>query len=196
MRLTWILAVAGVAFVACKSSQTVPAYEGQVVEAAAPGSIPVVGQEAPVFRLTSNEGAEISLDAMRGKWVVLYFYPKDFSGGCTAEAQNFQRDIERYEGMDAVILGVSVDSVESHREFCTKEGLTFRLLADVQGTVSALYGSLNERDGNRFSARNTFLIDPQGRVARVFAGVKPTAHSTEVLAALAEMRGRRPVVTD
>lgn len=167
----------------CQSTRTTPA-----VEAAPEGSIPVVGQSAPPFRLLSNEGTETGLEEMLGKWVVLYFYPKDFTGGCTAEARNFQRDIERFESLGAVILGVSVDSVESHKEFCTQEGLTFRLLADTDGVVSTRYGSLNIRSGNRSSARNTFVIDPLGRIARVFTGVNPAAHSADVLAALEELQ--------
>src|ERR1044071_3054400 len=88
---------------------------------------PSVGSDAPDFSLKTNEGKETSLKDFRGKWVVLYFYPKDFTGGCTLEAHNFQRDLAKYEAKNAAIVGVSVDTAESHKEFCAKEGLAFRL---------------------------------------------------------------------
>lgn len=187
-----VLALAGCSTTRTETSSSTasPAAQHVVQPAAQPVAQPVAGQAAPAFRLQSNEGAEVALADMRGRWVVLYFYPRNFTGGCTAEAQNFQRDIDRYESLGAVVVGVSVDSVESHREFCTKEGLTFKLLSDVEGTVSAMYGSLNERNGRRSSARNTFVIDPEGTVARVFTAVNPTVHSAEVLAALEELRAR------
>jgi peroxiredoxin Q/BCP len=116
--------------------------------------------------------------------VVLYFYPKDFTGGCTLEAHNFQRDLTKYEQKKAVILGVSVDSAESHKSFCAKEGLSFKLLSDPDAKVSTEYGSLMEYNGSKLSARNTFIIDPNGKIVKVFTGVKPSVHSDEVLGAL------------
>jgi thioredoxin-dependent peroxiredoxin len=154
------------------------------------GSLPTVGQAAPSFRLTSNEGTPTSLEEMKGKWVVLYFYPKNFTGGCTLEAQNFQRDIAEYEKRDAVILGVSIDDVASHKEFCAKEGLSFRLLADTDGAVSARYGSLNPASSGRRASRNTFVIDPEGKVAAVFTAVSPATHSADVIAALETLRSK------
>lgn len=152
---------------------------------------PEVGAAAPAFSLTSNEGKSVDLKSYRGKWVVLYFYPKDFTSGCTIEAHNFQRDIAQYEKAGAVILGVSVDTAESHKDFCTKEGLSFKLLSDVGGNVSTSYGSVMEFKGNKLSARNTFLIDPKGKISKVFMGVKPAQHSEEVLAALAELQKKK-----
>lgn len=149
---------------------------------------PKTGSPAPDFKLTSNEGREVSLKDYRGKWVVLYFYPKDFTSGCTMEARNFQRDLARFEPLNAVVLGVSVDTAESHKQFCAKEGLNFKLLADPEGKVSAEYGSTMEYNGQKLSARNTFIINPKGEVARVFTGVKPAEHSEEVLKALAELQ--------
>jgi peroxiredoxin Q/BCP len=146
---------------------------------------PAVGEEAPTFTLVSNEGTEVDLKDYRDKWVVLYFYPQDFTGGCTIEAKNFERDMDQYEALNTVVLGVSVDSAESHDEFCTKEGLSFKLLADVTGTVSDLYGSLGE---SKRSTRNTFVIDPKGVVAKVFMKVNPNPHSAEVLSALKELQ--------
>lgn len=183
-------AIVGLLFLGCQSPRTTTVTETAPAAVATVSELPRVGQSAPGFELMSSDGTAVGLDRLEGRWVVLYFYPKNFTGGCTAEAQGFQRDSARYSSLDAVVLGVSLDSVESHREFCAKEGLSFRLLADVDGSVSARYGSLNERNGRRFSARNTFVIDPEGRIARVFTGVNPTAHSTEVIAALEELRAR------
>jgi peroxiredoxin Q/BCP len=151
---------------------------------------PAVGTPAPDFSLTTNEGTAASLKDYRGKWVVLYFYPKDFTSGCTLEARNFQRDLTKYEHLNAVILGVSVDSAESHKDFCTKEGLSFKLLSDPGAKVSAQYGSVMEYNGATLSARNTFLIDPAGKVAKVFTGVKPSGHTEEVLSALTALQPR------
>jgi peroxiredoxin Q/BCP len=159
-----------------------------VVFALAPAEPPAVGSEAPTFTLTTNEGNQASLKDFQGKWVVLYFYPKDFTSGCTLEAHNFQTDLPKYEAAKAVILGVSVDSADSHKSFCAKEGLSFKLLSDADTKVSESYGSLMEYNGMKLSARNTFIIDPKGKVARVFLKVKPAGHSEEVLAALAELQ--------
>jgi thioredoxin-dependent peroxiredoxin len=158
------------------------------VSPAAYAGIPEVGTIAPSFSLRSQDGAEVKLSDFKAKWVVLYFYPKDFTSGCTLEAHNFQRDLAKYEKRGAVILGVSVDSAVSHRDFCAKEGLSFKLLADTEHKVSAQYGSLGNYQGNPIALRNTFIIDPNGKVARVFQSVKPATHSEEVLAALADLQ--------
>lgn len=150
--------------------------------------VPSVGSDAPDFALTTNEGKPASLKDFRGQWVVLYFYPKDFTSGCTLEARNFQRDLAQYKEKNAVVLGVSVDTAESHKEFCAKEGLNFKLLADTDTKVSESYGSVMEYNGMKLSARNTFIIDPKGKVAQVFIKVNPSKHSEEVLAALAALQ--------
>jgi peroxiredoxin Q/BCP len=150
--------------------------------------MPAVGSNAPTFNLTTNEGKQASLGDFKGKWVVLYFYPKDFTGGCTLEAHNFQRDLAKYDAANAVILGVSVDTAESHKSFCAKEGLNFKLLSDSDAKVSEQYGSVMEYNGMKLSARNTFIIDPQGKIVKVFAKVNPAVHSEEVLAALAALQ--------
>jgi peroxiredoxin Q/BCP len=148
---------------------------------------PDTGTQAPQFTLKSQDGTQVSLQDFRGKWVVLYFYPKDFTGGCTLEAHNFERDLAQYEKHNAVIVGVSVDDANSHKQFCVKEGLSFKLLADTDHNVSKAYGTLTETMGFTHAARNTFLITPGGKVARVFDDVKPADHSAQVLAALTEM---------
>jgi len=146
--------------------------------------VPQAGQQAPSFKLPSQDGSEYGLKDFKGKWVVLYFYPKDMTQGCTIEAHNFQRDLAQYDKAKAVILGVSVDSVDSHVQFCTKESLTFKLLSDEKHEVVAKYGSM----GPAVAARNTFLIDPQGVIRKVYVKVNPNPHSEEVLAALAELK--------
>jgi thioredoxin-dependent peroxiredoxin len=147
---------------------------------------PSAGQPAPGFTLNSQDGAPVRLSDFRGKWVVLYFYPRDMTAGCTIEAHNFERDLAKYGKANAAVLGVSVDSVESHQQFCAKESLTFKLLSDPSHEVTAKYGSLS--GSTAMAARNTFLIDPRGVVRKVYTKVNPSPHSEEVLAALAELR--------
>lgn len=157
---------------------------GDTAPAHVAGELPKVGDAAPEFTLVSNEGTEVTLSDQRGKWVALYFYPKDFTSGCTIQARRFQEDMATYEEKNAIILGVSVDDAESHAEFCEKEGLRFKLLADVGGDVSDLYGSVRGEGDARRSARNTFLISPDGKIAAVFTGVDPDTNSDEVLDAI------------
>jgi peroxiredoxin Q/BCP len=155
---------------------------------AADQTLPTVGQVAPGFTLPSQDGSQISLASYRGKWVVLYFYPKDMTPGCTIEAHNFQRDQAKFDAANAVILGVSLDTPDSHKQFCTKEGLTFRLLADPEHKVVDAYGSLGHFGPMTIANRNTFLIDPTGKIAQMWTKVDPSHHSEEVLAALAEVK--------
>ena len=157
-----------------------------VLSAAA--SIPGTGTTAPGFTLPSQDGTSLSLDQFHGKWVVLYFYPKDMTSGCTLEAHNFERDQQKYLAKNAVILGVSVDSVDSHKKFCTKEGLNFKLLSDADHKVTEQYGSLTNLGVVKFASRHTFLIDPEGKIAKVYTDVDPKKHSDEVLAALADLQ--------
>lgn len=139
--------------------------------------MPAVGSKAPDFTLSSQEGKQVSLKDFRGQWVVLYFYPKDMTPGCTIEAHNFQADQDKFTAKKAAIVGVSVDTVDSHVQFCTKENLTFKLLADPTHQVVDKYGSF----GGVVAARNTFLIDPNGVIRKVYTGVKPSGHSAELL---------------
>lgn len=142
------------------------------------------GSDAPEFTLPSQDGSLVSLKDYRGKWAVLYFYPKDQTPGCSREAHNFQMDQAKYAERNAVVLGVSVDSIESHKKFCAKEGLNFKLLADTNHRVSEAYGSLRNFGIVKFSARHTFLIEPGGKIVRVYTSVNPLNHSAEVLAEL------------
>jgi peroxiredoxin Q/BCP len=145
---------------------------------------PAVGAAAPDFTLNNQEGKAISLHDFKGKWVVLYFYPKDGTPGCTIEAHNFQRDLAKYDAKNSVILGVSVQDEKSHQEFCAKEGLNFKLLADTKMEVSGKYDSIMNLGVVKLSSRHTFLIDPSGTVRKVWTDVDVKTHSDDVLAAI------------
>jgi peroxiredoxin Q/BCP len=151
---------------------------------AADEPMPAVGQDAPTFTLPSQDGTPVSLDQYKGKWVVLYFYPKDMTTGCTIEAHKFQDALPQFDAKNAVILGVSVDTVDSHKQFCTKDSLTFHLLADPDHKVVSAYGSLGSFGPMTIAQRNTFLIDPQGKIAKVWVKVTPANAASDVLAAL------------
>ncbi|HEV8415237.1 MAG TPA: peroxiredoxin [Bryobacteraceae bacterium] len=159
-----------------------------MVLVASAAEAPTAGTKAPDFTLKSQEGKTVSLHDFKGKWVVLYFYPKDFTQGCTIEAHNFQADQDKYTKANAAIVGVSVDSVDSHQKFCTTENLTFKLLADEKHEVVNTYGSTQKFGDTEVAARNTFLVDPQGVIRKVFLKVNPNPHSAEVLMALAELQ--------
>ena len=158
------------------------------VTAVRAAEMPAVGSKAPDFTLQSQENKTVNLHDFKGKWVVLYFYPKDMTPGCTIEAHNFQADQDKYTKINAAIVGVSVDPVDSHVEFCTKENLTFKLLSDVDHKVVNMYASTQKFGNNEVAARNTFLVDPQGTIRKEFVKVDPTPHSKEVLAALEELQ--------
>lgn len=149
---------------------------------------PAVGTPAPDFTLNSQEGKPISLHDFKGKWVVLYFYPKDMTTGCTIEAHNFQRDLAKYDAKKAVILGVSMQNEKSHQEFCAKESLTFKLLADTNKEVSEKYDSVMNLGVVKLSARHTYLIDPNSVVRKVWTSVDVKTHSDDVLASLDELQ--------
>lgn len=149
------------------------------------GKLPTINQLAPEFTLPTNTGdGEVALSDLHGEWVVLYFYPKDFTAGCTLEARRFQQDLPKYLEKNAQIIGISADSVNSHAEFCDAEGLKFPLLADTDGKVSKAYGSWLGIS----SMRHSFLIDPNGVLRESFVKVSPAIHSTEVLARLEELQ--------
>lgn len=160
-------------------------YTLQRVFAANNAPMPAAGHAAPTFTLPNQEGRPVDLASFHGQWVVLYFYPKDMTSGCTIEAHNFERDLDKYKALHAAILGVSVDTVDKHKEFCTKDSLTFTLLADPDKKVVEQYGSLGNIGPMQIAMRNTFLIDPDGKIVKVWTRVNPQTHSGEVLAAIA-----------
>ena len=153
---------------------------------------PVAGTVAPDFTLSAQDGKPVSLHDFRGQWVVLYFYPKDFTSGCTKEARNFQHDLALYEQKNAVVLGVSGQDEVSHEKFCAAEGLHFKLLTDAHCELSARYGSVVNLGVAKLSARHTFLIDPTGVIRKVYLKVDPSRHSAEVLADLAQLQKASP----
>ncbi len=157
--------------------------------ALAAGDTAPVGSAAPNFTLPSQENLPVSLNDYKGKWVVLYFYPKDQTSGCTIEAHNFQRDLKKYEALNAVVLGVSLDTVDSHKAFCTKDSLTFKLLADPDRKVVEAYGVPIKSFGPvHYAERDTFLISPDGKIVKEWKVDDIQAHSGEVLAAIESMK--------
>ena len=149
-------------------------------------TLPAVGQPAPGFTLDTDAGTPLSLADLRGRPVVLFFYPKDDTSGCTTESCEFRDLLPRFTGLDAVVLGISPDPVKSHVKFRNKYGLTYPLLADVDKTVSTAYGVWQEKTfwGRKYMGvvRTTFVIDREGRIAHVFEKVKPEGHAAEVAA--------------
>ncbi|MEN9705285.1 MAG: hypothetical protein RLZZ393_1164 [Pseudomonadota bacterium] len=156
--------------------------------AAAAATTPAEGAAAPTFRLQDQNGKWISLDEQKGKWVVLYFYPKDQTPGCTTEACEFRDDVFAFRKAGAVVLGVSVDDVESHKAFSEKHGLPFSLLADPTKETAKKYGVLTSFGPMEIARRDTFLIDPTGKLVRHYEKVKPEGHSKAVLADIETMK--------
>ncbi|WP_019123816.1 thioredoxin-dependent thiol peroxidase [Brevibacillus massiliensis] len=152
-----------------------------------------VGQEAPAFTLPASNGEMISLDSLRGKNVVLYFYPKDMTPGCTTEACDFRDYHPEFEKLDTVVLGVSPDDLKSHDKFIAKHDLPFLLLADTEHEVAEAYGvwTLKKMYGKEYMGieRTTFLIDREGKIAKVWPKVKVAEHVQEVLQYIKEHLG-------
>ena len=156
------------------------------------GILPTLNSPAPDFNLPGIAPAangqvletRLTLEDFRGRWLVLYFYPRDFTGGCTLEARGFQKDLMAFQAADAAVVGVSADDPDSHADFCSSEGLAFPLLSDPAGTVSRAYSSWIAP----FSQRHTFLIDPTGVLRASWVAVRPSGHSNEVLTALLELQ--------
>ena len=142
------------------------------------------GDPAPDFELYDQHGRMHSIEDYRGQWITLYFYPKDDTPGCTTEACEFRDNIFAFRDRNCLVLGVSLDDVDSHREFAEKHGLPFPLLADTDGMAADAYGVRTRMLGFSIAKRQTFLIDPAGRIARHYREVDPTTHSKQVLADL------------
>lgn len=149
---------------------------------------PAVGQAAPDFRLQDQEGQWRTLADYRGKWVALYFYPKADTPGCTTEACEFRDNVFAFEAAGATIIGVSIDAVKDQKKFAEKYSLPFPLLADTEGTTAAAYGVVNNIMGLKLAKRQSFIVDPEGRIARHYTQVDPKTHSRQVLADLKELQ--------
>ena len=149
---------------------------------------PEIGAAAPAFSLPDQAGKTHALADYAGRWLVLYFYPKDDTPGCTTEACNFRDDIVRIRKLGAEVVGVSVDDVASHAAFAQKHSLPFPLLADEGGAVAASYGGLRDLMVMKMAKRVTFIVDPKGRVAQRYLDVDPKAHAAEVVADLERLR--------
>ena len=143
-------------------------------------NLPKVGDAAPDFRLPDQTGKERTRDEFRGKWLVLYFYPRDDTPGCTEQAGRYRDAMRDIEALGATVCGVSVDNSESHADFARKYNLPFALLADRGGETALRYGSLRDFGLLKFAKRNTFLIDPAGKVAKVYVGVNPARDTANV----------------
>ncbi|MFT5132943.1 MAG: peroxiredoxin Q/BCP [Gammaproteobacteria bacterium] len=148
----------------------------------------VIGDAAPDFELIDQFKKTHTLDDYAGKWVVLYFYPKDDTPGCTTEACNFRDDIFKIHELGAEVLGVSLDSAESHAKFAEKHGLPFPLLSDAEATLAKKYGCLTSMGPIKYARRHTFIIDPQGKLAKIYRDVKPKVHAGEVIAELEQLQ--------
>lgn len=151
-----------------------------------------IGMSAPTFSLQDQNDSQRNLVDYRGHWVVLYFYPKDDTPGCTTEACQFRDDYLQLKKLGAEIIGVSVDDAKSHAAFSKKYGLPFPLLADVDGVVAKQYGAIWGIWPLRFARRHTFLIDPAGNIAKIYRNVDPKKHSEELITALKEMSADKP----
>jgi thioredoxin-dependent peroxiredoxin len=140
-----------------------------------------VGSKAPNFTLRDQNSIQHQLSDYEGSWVILYFYPKDDTPGCTTQACDFRDAVKRIIASKSNVFGVSLDSVESHKRFAAKNNLPFSLLSDESGEVSEAYDSLNNFMSFKSAKRNTFIIDPDGKVAKIYLSVKPSTHSQMVL---------------
>lgn len=152
-----------------------------VARASRAGELPEVGKPAPDFNLPDQNGQAHTLQEYRGKWLVLYFYPKDDTPGCTQEACAFRDDLKQITELGAQVVGVSVDDTSSHAEFARKYHLPFPLLADQTTEMAARYGALTDLFLIKFARRYTFLIDPQGNISKVYLSVETSRHSKQII---------------
>ena len=146
------------------------------------------GDDAPNFSLPDNQGRQVSLNDFKGKWVVLYFYPKDDTPGCTTEACHFRDDFKLLENLGAQVIGMSIDDSFSHKKFAEKYNLPFPLLSDASGEVASLYGALNNFLVIKLAKRYTYLINPQGKIAKIYLSVDTSKHSQEIIEDLKKLK--------
>ena len=146
------------------------------------GEQPMTGSDAPSFNLQDQNGDWHTLEDYQGQWLAIYFYPKDDTPGCTKEACNFRDNIYAFKAIDATVVGISVDDVESHKEFSDKYKLPFTILADVNNETTKAYGVLKDYKLIKLASRQSFLIDPDGKIAKHYKKVDPDTHTDEVLA--------------
>ena len=147
-----------------------------------------IGDDAPIFSLPDSQGNQVSLNDYKGKWVVLYFYPKDDTPGCTTEACHFRDDFKLLESLGAKVIGVSIDDSFSHKKFAEKYNLPFPLLSDVAGEVASSYGALNNFLVIKLAKRYTYLINPQGKIANIYLSVDTSKHSQEIIEDLKKLK--------
>ncbi len=159
--------------------------------AVARAEVPAIGSAAPGFTLPDQNGAPRRLAEWSGRWVVLYFYPKDDTPGCTTEACSFRDDISLITALGAQVVGISVDDTASHKAFAEKHRLPFPLLSDASAAVARQYGALSDWLVMKVAKRYTFIIDPAGRIAKVYLAVDPSRHSQEIVADLKLLQGRQ-----
>ncbi len=160
---------------------------------AAKADVPAIGTVAPGFSLPDQNGAPRRLAEWRGRWVVLYFYPRDDTPGCTTEACSFRDDISLITALGAQVVGISVDDTASHKTFAEKHRLPFPLLSDATADVAKQYGALSDWLVMKMAKRYTFIVDPAGQIAKVYLSVEPARHSQEIVADLKLLQGRQAV---
>lgn len=153
------------------------------------GESPAVGSDAPSFNLQDQNGDWHTLENYRGQWLAVYFYPRDDTPGCTTEACNFRDNIYAFKAIDAAVVGISVDDVESHKAFSDKYKLPFTLLADVKSETSKAYGVLRDYKLVKLASRQSFLVSPEGKIAKHYKDVDPDTHTDEVLADIKAFMG-------
>jgi len=140
-----------------------------------------IGDDAPSFKLPDSQGNQINSNDFKGKWIVLYFYPKDDTPGCTTEACHFRDDFKLLESLGAKVIGISIDDSFSHKKFAEKYNLPFPLLSDASGEVASRYGALNNFLVIKLAKRYTYLINPQGKIAKIYLSVDTSKHSQEII---------------
>jgi len=147
-----------------------------------------INQSAPDFSLADAQGSPHCLKDFQGQWLILYFYPKDNTPGCTKEACSLRDDLAQFKTLNATVIGISTDNSASHLKFIEKQSLNFSLLADTDGKVSTSYNALFKLGPIKFSKRHSFIINPEGDITKIYRSVSPSLHSQELLSDLAQLQ--------